>query len=257
MSIFGKYSDYYDLLYTDKAYAAEAEQVHTIIQRNKPGARSILELGCGTGAHAMHLVKKGYRIHGVDVSAAMLDRAERNRADLALPLSRMLSYSKADIRNVRCNDRFDAVISLFHVISYLPQNNDILAAIRTAKYHLKPGGIFMFDCWYGPAVLTDRPQVREKQLENENLHITRIAEPRMMANANIVEVNYQVTVTNKETGKVEKLTETHLMRYLFKPEIELIFSTGGVQIVDFFEWMTGSEPGFDTWNVCFVGRVSK
>jgi hypothetical protein len=45
------------------------------------------------------------------------------------------------------------------------------------------------------------------------------------------------------------------MRYLFKPEIDIFFSQAGFQIIDFFEWMTGRKPGFDTWSVCFVGRV--
>jgi methylase of polypeptide subunit release factors len=66
MSVFGAYARYYDLLYRDKDYAAEAQYVHRLIQSHALGARSILELGCGTGAHAVLLAGEGYRIHGVD-----------------------------------------------------------------------------------------------------------------------------------------------------------------------------------------------
>jgi len=256
MSVFGNYSNYYDLLYQDKDYAAEANHVDQVLQRCLPGAQSILELGCGTGAHAVHLIQKGYDIHGLDVSQTMLARAEKNKANLDPALSRHLSFSIGDMRDVRLKKTYDAVIALFHVISYLPKNNDIQAVLSTVKSHLKPGGIFLFDCWYGPAVLTEKPEIREKEFEDDRFKIIRKAEPKMIANANSVEVKYQLLAEDKTNGRVEKIEESHRMRYLFKPEIELFFNTAGIQIVDFFEWMTGREPGFDTWSACFVGSVS-
>jgi SAM-dependent methyltransferase len=256
MSVFGNYSKYYDLLYKDKDYTAEAKHVNEVLQKCLPGAKSILELGCGTGAHAVHLIKNGYTIHGVDVSEAMLARAEKNKKNLDPSLSRHLSFSIGDIRDVRLKSMYDAVIALFHVISYLPENEDIQAVLSTVRSQLKKGGIFLFDCWYGPAVLTEKPEVREKQFEDDRYKIIRKAEPKMIANANIVEVKYQLLAEDKANGRIEKIEETHRMRYLFKPEIEMFFSSAGIQIVDFFEWMTGREPGFDTWSVCFVGRVS-
>nr|MBA2706707.1 SAM-dependent methyltransferase [Gemmatimonadaceae bacterium] len=55
MSVFGSYSRYYDLLYRDKDYAAESAYVASLLAVHAPGARSILEIGCGTGAHAAEL----------------------------------------------------------------------------------------------------------------------------------------------------------------------------------------------------------
>ena len=49
----------------------------------------------------------------------------------------------------------------------------------TAAKHLKPNGVFIFDFWYGPGVLTDPPVVRLKRLENEEIEVLRIAEPVM------------------------------------------------------------------------------
>jgi SAM-dependent methyltransferase len=257
MSVFCHYANYYDLLYKDKDYEAEANHVDEILQRYLPGNQSILELGCGTGAHAEHLIKKGYDIHGVDVSEAMLARAEENKNKLDPFLSGHLSFSIGDIRNVRLKNTYDAAISLFHVISYLPENDDIQAVLSTVKSQVRKGGIFLFDCWYGPAVLNQKPEVREKQFEDDRYKIIRRAEPKMIANANIVEVNYQLLAEDKENGRVEKIEETHRMRYLFKPEIEIFFSSAGIQFVDFFEWMTGREPGLDSWSVCFIGRMSE
>jgi SAM-dependent methyltransferase len=256
MSVFCNYAKYYDLLYKDKNYAAEAKHVDKILRRFLPHPQTVLELGCGTGAHAVHLIKYGYDIHGVDISETMLARAEKNKEKLNPFLNRHLSFSAGDIRNIRLQSSYDAVIALFHVISYLPKNEDIQAVLSTVRSHLKRGGIFLFDCWYGPAVLAEKPEVRMKNFEDERYKIIRKAEPEMIANANIVNVTYQLLAEDKTDGQVEKIEESHRMRYLFKPEIEIFFSSSGIEMVDFFEWMTGREPGFDTWNVCFVGRMS-
>ena len=148
--------------------------------------------------------------------------------------------------------RFDAVISLFHVMSYQIGNSDLLAVFDTVKQHLNPKGVFIFDCWYGPAVLSDPPVVRVKRLENERVEVTRIAEPEMCPNENRVAVHYQVFIKEKSTGKVEILEETHRMRYLFMPEILGLCEEFGFSVLDSGEWVTDREPGLDTWGVYFV-----
>jgi len=140
-------------------------------------------------------------------------------------------------------------------MSYQTDNADLRAAFATAREHLEPGGVFIFDCWYGPAVLTERPAVRVKRLEDDETAVTRIAEPTMHANDNLVQVDYQVIVRDKLSGSVEELHESHRMRYLFRPEIELLLGEAGMSLLSAAEWMTGRAPGFDTWGVCFVAKT--
>jgi len=255
MSVFDSYARYYDLLYRDKDYAAEARHVHNIIQRHYPGAQSILELGCGTGAHAVHLASMGYAIHGVDRSHEMLTAANRRLKDASADIAPRIRFSPGDIRQVRLDERFDAVIALFHVISYLPTNDDLKAVFTTARCHMGAGGIFLFDCWYGPAVLTDPPAVRVKRMEDDKTCVVRIAEPIMYPNENLVDVNYQVFISEKPRGQFDVLKESHRMRYLFRPEIECLLADSGLKLIDCFEWLTGRTPDSDTWGVCFVGMT--
>lgn len=252
MSVFGKYSSYYDLLYRDKDYAGEADFVASLIERHRPGAQSILELGCGSGGHALQLAHKGYGLYGIDLSREMLDIAEARRRELPAELASQLEFSHGDVREFRNGRKYDCVISLFHVVSYQPTLVDLKAAFTTAREHLNPGGAFIFDVWYGPAVLTDRPVVRVKTMADDKIEVTRIAEPRWHPNECLVDVHYTVFIRDRASNAIEKLQEVHRMRYLSIPEIELLAETTGLTVTASCEWMTGKAPGADTWGVCFV-----
>jgi len=254
MTVFAGYSRYYDLLYRDKDYAGEARYVAGLIERHAPGTESILEIGCGTGAHASELASLGYSVTGIDMSEGMLESAEARRRDLSPDLQSRLSFAPGDARSARLGQKFGAVISLFHVMSYQTSNADLAAAFQTAKEHLSPGGVFVFDCWYGPAVLRQWPTVTHKDLTDDATEVHRVAVPEIHAETNMVDVNYTVTVTDRATGTSEELRETHHMRYLFSPEIEAGLTSAGMTLIDSKGWMSNEQPGFDSWGACFIGR---
>lgn len=251
MNVFGDYSKYYNLLYKNKDYSKETEYIINFIKEFRPDAKTILDLGCGTGKHDEFLLKKGYCICGVDISEKMLNEAKK------LSHGEDLYFLQGDIRNLDLGKTFDVVVSLFHVISYQVSNDDLKNTFETAYSHLKNGGIFIFDCWYGPAVLTDRPITRVKRLEDEEIKILRIAEPVMYPNKNLVDVNYEIIIENKQTRQYKILNETHTMRYLFKPEIEIYMENANLKLIKCEEWLTGREAGFDTWGVTFIGQKNE
>ena len=216
MSIFKDYSTYYDLLYKDKDYAGEARFVHDVLGKHRPGARTLLNLGCGTGSHDFHLTQLGYGVTGVDLSPEMITIARSKQGSDPSPNP---AFEVGDVRTFRQERKFDVVISLFHVMSYQVSNADLNAAFATASSHLDSGGIFVFDCWYGPGVLTDPPVVRHKILENDQLRIHRIARPQLHPDDNYVDVNYTILVNNKQQTSFYEIEETHKMRYLFQPEV--------------------------------------
>lgn len=255
MTVFGSYARYYDLIYQDKDYHEEVRFLHMLLQDHNPDTKSILEMGCGTGAHAELLSLKGYHVHGVDYSEDMMDRAEKRLARIPKDQNAKLSFSKGDIRTIRLGRQFDAVLSLFHVMSYQTKNEDLMDAFLTAKAHLKPNGIFIFDCWYGPAVLSERPSSRLKRIEDEKIDVVRFADPIMHPNENVVDVNYQVFITQKADKNVNELREIHRMRYLFRPEIELFISKTGLQVSAHREWMSDRQPNCDTWNTYFILKL--
>ncbi len=251
MSPFGHlYSQYYDLLYQDKDYLGEVEYINKLIGNYKDDALTILDLGCGTGKHAELFCNSGYHVHGIDLSADMLAIAEQRR----LGKEDRLSFTHSNIQDLTLNQKFDAVISLFHVISYQSSNQELVQAFQVAKNHLSENGILIFDFWYGPAVLTDLPTTRVKRLENESIKVTRLAEPVIHTQENVVDVNYTVFIQDKKTQEVIEKKELHKMRYLFDPELELICEQVGFDVLNKFKWMSQESPTLDSWNVVWILR---
>lgn len=252
--VFDHYAQYYDLLYRDKDYAAETAYVASHIHRIHPNANTILELGCGTGTHAEHFARLGFTVVGVDMSTTMLSQAETRKAGLPTEIAARLTFIHGDVRTIRTSKHYDAVISLFHVMSYQTSNADLENAFTTAAAHLDTGGVFLFDFWYGPAVLSQMPEVRVKNLESEKVRVLRIAEPEMLPNENRVDVNYRLLIEEIATGSIKRMFEKHCMRYLFKPELELLMKYSGFHPDFFAEWMTDQPLNTEGWSSVLVAK---
>lgn len=251
-ALFQNYSNYYDLLNTGKDYGREIDYLLGLAQKYRPAAGGdILNLGCGTGRHDLLLAEQGYRVTGVDRSPAMLAIAQ---AAASRQPELEATFVQGDITNFECDRRFDLVLSLFHVVCYQTSNEALLATFQTAARQLKAGGLFIFDFWYGPAVLHDKPAVRVKRVSGEGVEIRRITEPLLHPNTNTVDVNFEVEISRPATGERETLHETHVMRYLFLPEVFELLARAGFTCLTAEEWLTGKDPGLDTWNVCCVAK---
>lgn len=241
--VFDIYSKYYDLLYQDKDYDKEAGYVESLLRMFAPNTKSILEMGCGTGKHAKRLNYKGYEVFGIDISESMLEQAKELGVNCEL----------GDVRSFRANKKFDAVLSLFHVVSYQAKDNDIIDYFNTAAEHLDSGGVFVFDLWYKPAVLAQVPEKRIKEMEDAEIKVIRNCTPEHFPKKSIVEVNYDIEILNKKSKEINNISEKHTMRYFSKEDIEKISKQSGIEIVHSEEWLTGNEPDESTWGVCFVG----
>ena len=242
------YSKYYDLLYEDKNYFDEVEYIDFLIKKNCQSAKTLLDMGCGTGKHAELLCEKGYKVHGIDLSEGMLKVANKRK----IGKEDRLDFSHSSIQNLNIDKKFDVITSLFHVMSYQNTNSELLKAFEVAKKYLNTHGIFIFDFWYGPAVLTDLPMVRIKRLENKNIKITRLAEPIIHSKKNIVDLNYYIFIEDKISKKLVEKKEIHKMRYFFDTELDFFCETIGFNVLNKYEWMSDKVPDFKSWNVVWI-----
>jgi len=251
---FEEYAEYYDLFYADKPYEEEACYVDRCLRQKNSGIKTILDMGCGSGTHDLILAQKGYRITGVDIAEAQL-RSANTKLQVSPPEPGEVAFHLHDIRNLRLQRKFDAVISLFHVMSYQIENEDIVKCLQTARAHLDRGGLFLFDAWYGPAVLTDGPETRVRRFELDSKKLVRIAEPEMKSHQNRVDVHYELLVSDVDGRRLETIRETHSMRYFFLPEISYFLEQTGFSLLNANEFLTGKPLGNNTWNCCFLAQV--
>lgn len=251
MSVFARYARYYDLLYRDKDYAGEAAYTAALLRARAPEARYLLELGCGSGAHAIELARMGYQVTGIDISQAMLEEAAKRVARAAGEIRPRLRFLHGDARSCRLGQQFDAVVALFHVMSYQTSGTDVDAALATAAAHLGSEAPFVFDFWYGPAVRAQRPEVRVKRMEDARVRIIRTAEPRMREDANCVDVRYTLQIEQKQEPQgTEQLSEEHTMRYFFLPELEDALARSGMRLAAAAEMGSGAPLSEATWSAC-------
>jgi SAM-dependent methyltransferase len=255
MSAFGLYAQLYDLVYGDKDYNSEAQFVHRLFQQFAPGTRTVLDLGCGTGRHALRLAEMGYVVQGVDLSPQMIEIAQRRKEQLPCEIQERLTFVRGDIRKARLEMQYDAVVSLFHVLSYQVTNEDVIMALTTLSHHLSPGGLCLFDFWYGPAVLSDPPAMRLRRLEGEDHKILRISEPKLYPNENQVDVQYLFLLQENGGTKTQEFVEIHRMRYFFMPELKAWLKSAGLKLLKSGEWLTDNPSGTDTWSVYALAQL--
>lgn len=242
-----EYSDSYDLLYREKDYDAECDLIEEIIRthRSKP-AHSILDLGCGTGNHALRLAQRGYSVTGVDRSEEMLEIARSKARDEGTSCE----FIHSDLKEVSIGKKFDVVIMMFAVLGYQTENEDVIRALKTVRNHLKKGGLFICDVWYGPAVLHERPGEKIRVIQEGDIRIIRSSSGVLNS------MNHTVTVTFhlwKIQGErfVSEVTEEHRMRFFFPQELDFLFRSQRLSINTITSFPDiQQEAGEHAWNIC-------
>ncbi len=241
--VFDNYSRYYDLLYVDKNYESEVAYILQLLKLHKVDNGNILEFGSGTGKHGKLIAKNGYALTGVELSQEMVDVCE---------VSDNFSIIQGDITQIKLGVKFDIVLSLFHVMSYLVTNDNFNDALNNASLHLKSGGLFIFDFWYTPAVYSQKPEVRIKRMYNNETELLRIAEPTIHSDNNRVDVNFTIYAKNLVSDTIEVFSENHPMRHFSLPEIEFFARQNGFELIGSEEFLSGNSPSEDTWGVCVI-----
>jgi SAM-dependent methyltransferase len=254
MNFCSTYASTYDALYKEKNYEAECDFLEEIFHHySRQPIKRVLDLGCGTGSHALPLVQRGFTVHGVDRSAEMISIAKQKSQSQGL--NDHIQLETADIRNVTLHTTFDAVICMFAVLGYQISNDDLFAALQTARRHLKPKGLFICDFWYGPAVLGQRPAERIKTIHEGEDRIIRIARPEIDIQKNVVTISYHL-LRLRGVQLIEETQEVHQMRYLFQPEIEFMMKQAGLDLLHFCPFMKPEETANEeTWNVTAIAQA--
>lgn len=251
------YSNLYDRFYRGKNYSQECDLIESVFNRYQTKPRTILDLGCGTGSHAILLAKRGYTVTGVDRSLHMLETAKEKARAEKVDISFIQQDISALTPELLKGKTFNAVISMFAVIGYLTENDHLARTFHNIREFLNPGGVFLFDCWYGPAVLSQRPESRVHSYEIGNNHqVMRLVTPELDSLQHVVSINYRVLEIQGDRV-LSDTSETHRMRYLFPMETKYFLETAGFTGIELYPFMEmGRELTPGDWNMLVTARTN-
>lgn len=214
--MFSKSAQYYDEIYAslDKDYSAEADKAHKIIQKYKQSkGKLLLDVACGTGAHAGPL-SKHYKVEGLDLDPEMLLAAKKKHPKIR--------FHQGDMTDFDLGHQFDVIVCLFSSIGYVKTKSRLQKAIKTMNRHLLPGGVLLIEPWFTPkqwhpgrAFMT--------QINKPDLKMVRMSHSGQRGKTSFIEFQYLIGTAKG----IEHLTEIHeLGLFTHKEYMDTIQATG-------------------------------
>lgn len=249
---FSKTAPFYDVIYGNRAARNDARLIVRHLHKLLPqkGQLSLINLGCGTGIHDLEFCRNGFNVTGVDRSPEMISEAVKKSSAAKAPIR----YVTEDIITYAPPVRYDAAVSLFDVLSYMTTNEQVGEYFSAVSRLLKPGGAFVFDCWYGPGVLLSQPKIITRAHTTGDLTVIRKKTPIISYESNTVSVLHSLKIIQKDK-KTKHIKEHHVLRYFFYPEIMYFAVQAGLEITSWGLLGFPLRPApKSSWSVYFIAQ---
>ena len=128
--------------------------------------------------------------------------------------------------------------------------------MKNIHRHLEPDGLFIFDVWNGLAVLRNLPELRVKEVENDEIKILRIAYPNLKVFNHICEVNYKMLVLNKINRTFNEFKEKHVVRFYFPQELTNFLEKAGFEVLKICPFLDlNGCVNETTWNMTVIAKA--
>lgn len=258
MEPFGKSAEYYDLTYLKiRNYAKDCnvlEAVFTRFCKHKP--KSILDIGCGTGTHALILSRRGYDVVGIDVSEAMISKAKA-KAEKAKTRA---EFHVQDMRRIELDKMFDSAICMFGAFGFVQTHKGLVDVFSGLRRHLIKNGLFIFDFW---SVLAVKPTPFQRWIEAKDREKTiyRLSESTFDHRTNVMTINMKFIITQKNRH-VETFEETLKIKCYTLVEMQQHLLDNGFKLVSAFDWDNEEEkdklnpPAKETFRILAAAKRS-
>ena len=202
--MFNRSARWYDAFYATVDYEGEADRVGEIVRELNPGARSLLDVACGTGRHLVGLSRQ-FECAGVDIEPAMVAIARETLPGVPVEV--------ADMVTLDLGRRFDAITCLFSAIGYTVTGDRLDRAVRAMAGHLHPGGVLVVEPWITPDGWVGEGTTTVEIVEQGTAKLVRVIASRRTHDETTLAIHY----VHAADGEVECEDELHRLG-LFSPE---------------------------------------
>ncbi|MCU0643980.1 MAG: class I SAM-dependent methyltransferase [bacterium] len=227
LKLYSELAEIYDQLYLKIFnYEQDAELVDSIFRKYQ--IKELLEIGCGSGHLAQLLLEKGYTITGIDLYEEMLQIARQRLPEV--------EFLQQDIRILKLKRKFDAIIAMGRMFTYMATNEDVEQSIHSIAECLNPNGIFLFDNFSAPHFIKNFKENEEKIHEIDLGHrtIKRISRNTWNLKHGVT-FNWYAKYQIEEQGKLREIEDESVLRAFFREELEYFLNREALEVVKIFD----------------------
>ncbi|MBT9174952.1 MAG: hypothetical protein DDT22_00618 [candidate division WS2 bacterium] len=212
----------YGPLLTQEVNEVQSNFIEEALQLEK--GSKILDLCCGFGRITNILAEKSYSMSGLDNSAGFLEIARKEAEKKQLKVN----YYQDDLRNLKFDEEFDAVINIFTSFGYF-SDEDNFKVLQGISHSLKKGGKFFLDMFnreyilknYLPYVVTKREEGYIAEINSFDIINSRNCTERILFRDGIIK---------KANFFVRAYTFTEMKNLLSKVGLKVTMTYGNFKI---------------------------
>ncbi|HDQ46185.1 MAG TPA: class I SAM-dependent methyltransferase [bacterium] len=221
-ALFENYGRKYDQEVFTQGTAGECDFIEREIHSDK--GLEILDIGCGTGRHAIELAGRGYRVTGVDLSESQLRRAREKAREQGVEAE----FIRADARELDFENRFDLVIMLCEGAFPLMETDEMnYRILQNAGKALRRPGKLIFTTLNGLFPLSHSIDEFHASTEVEGNAVYKNHTFDLMTFR-----DHNTTYAEDDDGNLKELQCNE--RYYVPPEITWLLKSLDFQTVDIF-----------------------
>lgn len=252
--VYGRSAAYYDALYAHMDHEGDVKFVLEAFKRHGSGKpKRILDVGAGTGSHALLLAKAGVRVDAVDVSEPLLEVFQRKAKESGL--EDKVKLHQMDMTRELPPGKFDGAISMFGAWCYARTDEESSKLLSMLWTRLPKGGLFVFEFW-SPLGWQPRKNWDEADLD-DGTRVVRLHNPSLELKDDVYEAEFEHLVI-KDGELVENFSESHGLRLRTPYQTKALLARNGFEVAALtkgsLQAKSFDEPGPNEFRVMCIAR---